>query len=124
MKAAAALREEIEPGVVRSQWWHRLEDGRIKCDLCPRFCKLHEGQKAFCFVPEVRNGEIVLTSYGRASGYCVDPIEKKPLNHFYPGSAPPGTRTLSDVQGGHRGNFLTLVLALSLTPPSTRSREV
>lgn len=86
-----ALREgqrfELEPGVVRGQWWHRLEDGRTQCDLCPRYCKLHDGQKAFCFVREARNGEIVLTSYGRATGYCVDPIEKKPLNHFYPGSS-------------------------------------
>lgn len=81
------LSEEIEPGVVRGRWWHRLDDGRIQCDLCPRFCRLHEGQKAFCFVREARGGEIVLTSYGRATGYCIDPIEKKPLNHFYPGSS-------------------------------------
>ena len=81
------LRPEIEPGVVRGTWQHRLEDGRIQCDLCPRFCKLHEGQKAFCFVREARNGEVVLTSYGRATGFCIDPIEKKPLNHFHPGSS-------------------------------------
>ncbi len=85
--AARALREEIAPGVVRGDWWHRLDDGRIQCDVCPRFCKLHEGQKAFCFVREARGGEIVLTSYGRATGFCIDPIEKKPLNHFYPGSS-------------------------------------
>jgi pyruvate formate lyase activating enzyme len=87
MTEAKALREETEPGVVRGEWWHRLDDGRLQCDLCPRFCKLHEGQKAFCFVREARNGQIVLTSYGRATGYCIDPIEKKPLNHFYPGSS-------------------------------------
>ena len=80
-------REEIAPGVVRGEWWHRLDDGRVQCDVCPRFCKLHDGQKAFCYVREARNGEIVLASYGRASGYCIDPIEKKPLNHFYPGSS-------------------------------------
>jgi pyruvate formate lyase activating enzyme len=80
-------REQIAPGVVRAQWWHTLDDGRIQCDLCPRACKLHEGQRAFCFVREVREGELVLTSYGRATGYCIDPIEKKPLNHFYPGSS-------------------------------------
>jgi pyruvate formate lyase activating enzyme len=84
---ARPLRREIEPGVVRGAWQHRLDDGRIQCDLCPRFCKLHEGQKAFCFVREARNGEVVLTSYGRATGFCIDPIEKKPLNHFYPGSS-------------------------------------
>ncbi|PRP92626.1 Radical SAM superfamily protein [Enhygromyxa salina] len=87
MAGATPLREEIEPGVVRGQWWHVLEDGRIQCDVCPRFCKLREGQKGFCFVREARDGGIVLTSYGRASGYCIDPIEKKPLNHFYPGSS-------------------------------------
>jgi pyruvate formate lyase activating enzyme len=83
----SGMRQGIEPGVVRGEWWHYLDDGRTQCDLCPRFCKLHEGQRAFCYVREARNGEIVLTSYGRATGYCVDPIEKKPLSHFYPGSS-------------------------------------
>lgn len=87
MNTATNGREQLEPGVVRGQWWHRLPDGRVQCDLCPRFCKLHDGQKAFCFVREARNGEVVLTSYGRATGYCIDPIEKKPLSHFYPGSS-------------------------------------
>ena len=87
MATPIPVRQEIGPGVVRGEWWHHLEDGRLQCDLCPRFCKLHEGQKAFCFVREARHGEIVLTSYGRATGYCIDPIEKKPLNHFYPGSS-------------------------------------
>ncbi len=87
MTTGRVFREQIEPGVVRGNWWHRLDDGRVQCDLCPRFCKLHEGQKAFCYVREARNGEIVLASYGRATGYCIDPIEKKPLNHFYPGSS-------------------------------------
>jgi pyruvate formate lyase activating enzyme len=77
----------IEPGVVRGEWWHVLEDGRIQCDLCPRECKLHEGQRGFCFVRQAREGGIVLASYGRASGFCIDPIEKKPLNHFYPGTS-------------------------------------
>jgi pyruvate formate lyase activating enzyme len=77
----------IEPGVIRGQWWHPLEDGRIQCDLCPRDCKLREGQRGFCFVRQARDGGMVLTSYGRASGFCIDPIEKKPLNHFYPGTS-------------------------------------
>jgi pyruvate formate lyase activating enzyme len=77
----------IEPGVVRGQWWHPVEGARVQCDLCPRACKLHEGQRGFCFVRQARDGAIVLTSYGRASGFCVDPIEKKPLNHFYPGTS-------------------------------------
>ena len=69
------------------RWWHKLEDGRIQCDLCPRDCKLHEGQRGFCFVRARENDRIVLTTYGRSSGFCVDPIEKKPLNQFYPGSS-------------------------------------
>ena len=73
--------------VVPTKYWHRLDDGRIQCDLCPRFCKLHEGQRGFCFVRECRDEQIVLTTYGRSSGYCIDPIEKKPLNHFLPGTA-------------------------------------
>src|SRR5919201_1995172 len=80
-------RTMIEPGVVRGQWWRRLDDGRIQCDLCPRECKLHEGQRGFCFVRQARDGGMILTSYARASGFCVDPIEKKPLNHFYPGTS-------------------------------------
>ncbi len=73
-------------GVVATKYWHTLKDGRVQCDVCPRFCKLHEGQRGLCFVRANRNGEIVLTTYGRSSGYCVDPIEKKPLNHFLPGT--------------------------------------
>ena len=80
-------RATIEPGVVLGEWWHALEDGRIQCDLCPRACKLREGQRGFCFVRQARDGGVALTSYGRASGFCVDPIEKKPLNHFYPGTS-------------------------------------
>ena len=72
--------------VVAARYWHRLNDGRIQCDLCPRYCKLHDGQRGLCFV-RAREGErMVLTTYGRSSGFCVDPIEKKPLNHFLPGT--------------------------------------
>ncbi len=67
-------------------YWHRLEDGRVQCDLCPRFCKLREGQAGLCFVRSCLDGEIRLTTWGRSSGYCVDPIEKKPLFHFLPGT--------------------------------------
>ena len=69
------------------RWWHQIEDGRIKCDLCPRDCRLHEGQRGACFVRMRVNDRMVLTTYGRSSGFCVDPVEKKPLNHFYPGSS-------------------------------------
>jgi pyruvate formate lyase activating enzyme len=64
-----------------------LEDGRMQCDLCPRDCRLHEGQRGACFVRQRVGGEMVLTTYGRSSGFCIDPIEKKPLNHFHPGSS-------------------------------------
>jgi pyruvate formate lyase activating enzyme len=77
------IAESSHPG----RWWHALEDGRIQCDLCPRDCKLHEGQRGACFVRKMRDGKMVLTTYGRSSGFCVDPIEKKPLNQFYPGSS-------------------------------------
>jgi len=71
---------------VPTKYWHKLDDGRVQCDLCPRFCKLHEGQQGLCFVRENLNGQIILTTYGLSSGYCIDPIEKKPLNHFLPGT--------------------------------------
>jgi len=70
-----------------TRYWHKLDDGRVQCDVCPRECKLKEGQRGLCFVRANVNGEVVLTSYGRSSGFCVDPIEKKPLNHFLPGTS-------------------------------------
>ncbi len=66
--------------------WHPLKDGRLQCDVCPRYCKLHEGQRGLCFVRGRQDDQVVLTTYGRSSGFCVDPIEKKPLNHFLPGT--------------------------------------
>ncbi len=68
------------------RYWHVLDDGRIQCDICPRECKLKEGQRGLCFVRARHDDGIVLTTYGRSSGFCVDPIEKKPLNHFLPGT--------------------------------------
>jgi len=70
-----------------ARWWHALDDGRLQCDLCPRDCKLHEGQRGACFVRMRDGGQMILTTYGRSSGFCIDPIEKKPLNHYYPGSS-------------------------------------
>ncbi len=69
------------------RWWHMLDDGRMQCDLCPRDCRLHEGQRGACFVRQRIGDQMVLTTYGRSSGFCIDPVEKKPLNHFYPGSS-------------------------------------
>ena len=68
------------------RYWERLEDGRVECRVCPRLCKLREGQRGLCFVRACQDGGIVLTTYGRSSGFCVDPVEKKPLNHFLPGT--------------------------------------
>ncbi|MCP4204283.1 MAG: AmmeMemoRadiSam system radical SAM enzyme [bacterium] len=75
-----------DSSVVATKYWHELEDGRVQCDLCPRFCKLREGQRGLCFVRGCQDGGVVLATYGRSSGFCVDPIEKKPLNHFLPGT--------------------------------------
>ncbi|HMQ72627.1 MAG TPA: AmmeMemoRadiSam system radical SAM enzyme [Rubrivivax sp.] len=97
-KAAAPPRAEApDPvdaqadGARAAQWWHPLPDGRLQCDLCPRDCKLHPGQRGLCFVraraPAEQGGGMLLTTYGRSSGFCIDPIEKKPLNHFLPGSS-------------------------------------
>ena len=76
-----------DPFTVPTTHWHRLDDGRIQCDVCPRACRLREGQRGLCFVRARVDDQIVLTSYGRSSGFCIDPVEKKPLNHFLPGSA-------------------------------------
>jgi pyruvate formate lyase activating enzyme len=76
-----------DPHTVPTRFWHHLDDGRVQCDVCPRACRLHEGQRGLCFVRARVDDQIVLTSYGRSSGFCLDPVEKKPLNHFLPGSA-------------------------------------
>jgi pyruvate formate lyase activating enzyme len=68
-----------------ASWWHAVGD-RIQCDLCPRDCQLADGQRGLCFVRKREGDHMVITTYGRSSGFCVDPIEKKPLAHFYPGS--------------------------------------
>ncbi len=73
--------------VVATKYWHALDDDRIQCDVCPRHCRLREGQRGLCYVRQRLDDQIKLVSYGRSSGFCVDPIEKKPLNHFYPGSS-------------------------------------
>lgn len=75
------------PGAVATRHWTKLPDGRVRCDACPRACNLSDGQRGLCFVRAAQGGEVVLTAYGRASGFCVDPIEKKPLNHFLPGTS-------------------------------------
>ncbi|MEO5330972.1 MAG: AmmeMemoRadiSam system radical SAM enzyme [Magnetococcus sp. YQC-5] len=71
----------------QARFWRCLENSRVVCDVCPRHCELAEGQRGFCFVRAREGDRLVLTTYGRSSGFCVDPIEKKPLHHFYPGSS-------------------------------------
>jgi pyruvate formate lyase activating enzyme len=79
--------DNVNPAnIADTRYWHNLEDGRVQCDVCPRYCKLHEGQRGLCFVRGNLGGKVVLATYGRSSGFCVDPIEKKPLNHFLPGT--------------------------------------
>ena len=68
----------MDSNVTTEGYSHPLKDGRIQCDLCPRLCKLREGQHGFCFARAREGGRIVLTTYGRSSGFCVDPIEKSP----------------------------------------------
>ena len=80
-------RDPNDQSIVATDYWRATADGRIECELCPRHCRLSEGQRGLCFVRAAQGGELVLTTYGRSSGFCVDPIEKKPLNHFLPGSS-------------------------------------
>jgi pyruvate formate lyase activating enzyme len=80
------MHETILSDTVPTKYWHLLDNGRVQCDLCPRFCKLLEGQRGLCFVRARENDQIVLKTWGRSSGFCIDPIEKKPLNHFLPGT--------------------------------------
>ena len=81
--------EPASPEGVKTGGWWRLSDDELTviCGLCPRSCKLPDGQRGFCFVRQNRGGRMTLTTYGRSTGFCIDPVEKKPLNHFYPGTA-------------------------------------
>ncbi|MDP6456683.1 MAG: AmmeMemoRadiSam system radical SAM enzyme [Candidatus Marinimicrobia bacterium] len=69
-----------------AKWWEPIKNNRVLCTLCPRLCKIGDGQSGFCFVRKNEGGELVQTAYGRAAGFAVDPVEKKPLNHFLPGT--------------------------------------
>jgi pyruvate formate lyase activating enzyme len=85
------MESESEPkdftGRMPGKWWHAVDENRIHCDLCPRGCVMKDGDRGFCFVRQNIGGEMVLTTYGMSTGFCVDPIEKKPLNHFLPGTS-------------------------------------
>ncbi len=80
------MRGDLPASEFPARYWRELADGRIQCDHCPRRCRLSEGQRGLCFVRARQGDEVVLTTYGRSSGFCVDPIEKKPLAHFLPGT--------------------------------------
>ena len=69
-----------------ARYWHTTDDGRVQCDLCPRECRLREGQRGFCFVRRDVGGRLETSAYGRSSGFAVDPVEKKPLYHVVPGA--------------------------------------
>jgi len=93
MQAAIAVRhdktmnhKQSNVNLYPTKYWHVMDDGRLQCDVCPRECHLKEGQQGLCFVRARQNDQVVLTTYGRSSGFCIDPIEKKPLNHFLPGT--------------------------------------
>src|SRR5689334_6383109 len=80
--------EGLDPSALHpARFWTPAENGKILCELCPRACTVGDGQRAFCFVRANHGGRMVLTTWGRSSGFCIDPIEKKPLNHFLPGSS-------------------------------------
>ncbi len=68
------------------KYQNTLNGDKIQCTICPRNCKLKEGQRGFCHVRKNVDGEICLTTYGYNTGLAIDPIEKKPLYHFYPQS--------------------------------------
>lgn len=71
---------------MKAEHWHRDGDGRVQCDLCPHRCTIAEGRTGRCHVRRVEGGELQAASYGRLSSLSMDPIEKKPLYHFHPGS--------------------------------------
>src|SRR3954467_2506269 len=79
-------RTDVAPAPA-ARWWRAQPDGRILCTLCPRYCRMADGQAGFCFIRQNHGGQLVQLGYGRSTGFAVDPIEKKPLNHFFPGTS-------------------------------------
>ena len=72
--------------IVLAKWWESTDNNKILCTLCPRYCKIGEGQPGFCFIRQNIDGKLYSIGYGKPTGFAVDPIEKKPLNHFLPGT--------------------------------------
>jgi len=79
-----------------AQWWHKSDIGKetadnpveqtVVCDLCPRECHIADGKNGYCFVRQNHVGTLIAAAWGRSTGFCIDPIEKKPLYHFLPGT--------------------------------------
>jgi pyruvate formate lyase activating enzyme len=69
-----------------AKWWELLDNGKILCTLCPRYCTIGNGQKGFCYIRENIDNKLYSIGYGRPTGFAIDPIEKKPLSHFLPGT--------------------------------------
>lgn len=69
-----------------AKWWKVADNGKLLCTLCPRYCTIGEGQAGFCYIRQNIDGKLYSIGYGRPTGFAIDPIEKKPLNHFLPGS--------------------------------------
>jgi len=84
--APAAPRGEDEWYLRRALYYQRLSKLRIRCELCPRKCEVGDRERGYCGVRENRGGEYYTVVYGRACTVQVDPIEKKPLFHYLPGS--------------------------------------
>ena len=74
-------------GLHEARWWRPIDRGRVLCYLCPRLCEFGPGKAGFCFIRQNREGKLYSAGYGRSTGFAADPIEKKPLNHFLPGTS-------------------------------------
>ena len=84
MKELAILQETEQ--LHEASWWEAEPGGRVHCYLCPRHCHIHAGQSGFCFIRVNRGGKLYSLGYGSPAALQIDPIEKKPLSHFLPGS--------------------------------------
>lgn len=71
---------------VLAKWWEPTDNNKILCTLCPRYCKIGDGQPGFCYIRQNHGGKLYTIGYGKPTGFAVDPVEKKPLNHFLPGT--------------------------------------
>lgn len=78
--------ENPQAGAAPARWWRAEEDGRILCYLCPRYCRIGEGQSGFCYIRSNTGGRLWSLAYAQPCALQIDPIEKKPLFHFMPGA--------------------------------------